>query len=385
MAEFIIPEFLQNKSTKDFMGMIKAELPADIDLSEGSHTWNFAYPAALVAAYLCEYVAPEVIRIILPEYSNGESLEGHAKSRSIQRRGATPASGELLITGEIGATIPAGSLFATASIDSAPSVDYKTMEDAVITESGTVTVEVQCTQAGTIGNTGPNTVIFVGSRLSSISAVTNPEDITGGTEEETDEALIERILDYDRAGAEAFTGSSADYKRWAMSVPGVGDATVISAQDDSGLVTIIITDSNGEPGSELLCEAVYDFIMAPDDDGVRLAPVNANLLVVPPTTTEIGIKATVEPKEGYTIEAISTAFLSAIALYLPEAMEVKEIKLTRVASVMSATEGVNDFKDLQIGAKVNGTITYGTNNITLTTNELPTVNNSDLLLTQGTV
>ncbi len=383
--DFTTPEFLQNNSTEEIFEKMKEILPDDLDLSEGNHAWNMLYPTALVAAYICEYVLPEAIKVFLPEWSYGDFLDGHAKSRGMTRRAATAANGEITITGEANSVIPAGSLFSTAAINDEPSVDYETLEDVVIPETGTVTVEVQCTKTGTVGNTTKNTVILVASKLTGISAVTNEEAITGGTEEESDETLISRIDTYDKSQGESYVGSRADYKRWALSVPGVGEATVITPTDDSGLITIIVTDANGDPATEQLCESVYNYIMRPDDEGSRLAAVNALLSVVPPSTMDIGITATIELADNTTIESVKAEFLSQIALYLAVALDEKEVKYTRVAAVLSAIEGVNDFKDLKVGIKTDEGITYGTDNIPIPTIQLPVVAAEDVILSTGTV
>ena len=66
-------------------------------------------------------------------------------------------------------------------------------------------------------------------------------------------------------------------------------------------------------------------------------------------------------------------------------MDDGEVKYSRIWSALSATEGVNDFKDLQIGASSSGTVTYGTSNITITNSQLPSVSSDNLTLTSGTV
>lgn len=383
--EFKTPEFLQHCSTDDFLEKMKAMLPKDIDTSEGSHVYNFLIATALVAAETAEFTLPEVIKLVFPEWSYGEFLDSHAKARRITRREAAYASGEVTVTGNAGTVIPAGSIFSTAAVNDEPSVDYTTLEEATIPVSKSVKIAVRCRQAGTIGNTVENTVQIVSVRNSGISAVTNEEAIKGGTEEENDESLIERILEYDRSQGDNYVGSAADYRRWATSVPGVGEATVLSAQDDSGMVTIIITDANGEPATTQLCTDVYNYIMRPDDPGSRLAPVNAYLTVSPPATLSIGIKATVELTDGSTIESVKSDLLTGLSAYLQTAMAEQEVKYTRVASVLSHTAGVNDFSGLQIGVKKDGSVTYGTENIPITATQLPEVAASDLVLTGGTV
>lgn len=382
MAEFIAPDFLKNSSVDDIHQLMKDILPSDLDVSEGSHAWNLTRPTALVVAELREFILPEVIKLIFPEWSYSEFLDGHARARSITRRAATAASGEVTITGAAKSIIPAGSLFSTAAVNDEPSVDYETLEEATIPDSGSVVVPVQCTQTGAVGNTTENTVILVTSRLTGITSVTNNDAISGGTEEENDESLINRITEYDRSQGDNFVGSAADYKRWATSVPGVGEATIISAKDNTGLVTIILTDSNGEAATEQLCDSVYNYIMRPDDPGARLAPVNANLTVVPPSTIAIGIAVNVELAPDATVESVKAAFAQKLSLYLPIAMEEQEIKYTKIAAALSSADGVNDFSGLRIGIK-NGT--YGTANIPVTTTQLPEVSAEDIEITAGTV
>lgn len=385
MAEFETPVFLQNHSPEEVHALMKRVLPPDIDMSQGGHAYNLTIATALVVAELCEFVLPEVINLIFPETSYGRFVDGHAKVKGMTRRPATAASGKITITGTPNTVIPAGSMFSTASVNETPSVDYMTLDVVTIPESGTVTVDVECTQAGIVGNTMENTIVLVSSRLKGITAVTNDDPLTGGTEEESDASLIERIVEYNKSQGESYVGSVSDYKRWAMSVPGVGSATVISAKDTSGTVTIIIADANGDPATEQLCTAVYNYIMKPDAPEERLAPTNAILKVEPPATMQIGIQVTVELADGATLESVKRAYMAQLALYLPVAMEEGEIKYSRIWGALSSTEGVNDHSGLQIGLKVGETVTYGTSNITITSNQLPTIDADDLILTAGTV
>ena len=383
MSEFKTPSFLENHSTEDNHRRMRSIIPADIDMSEGGHAWNTTRPTALIVAEICEFILPEVIKLIFPQWSYGEFLDHHAQDRRLFRKEANAAFGQITITGDENTIIPAGSLFSTAAVNGQRSVSYVTLYDVKIPGSRTVTVDVQCTQTGIIGNTSANTVVLLSSNLFGIEEITNLEAITGGTEVETDESLIQRIMDYDRSMGDNYVGSAGDYKRWAESVDGVGNATVISAQDTSGLVTIIITDANGAPATEQLCTEVYNHIMRPDNMYEALVPVNALLSVEPPTTMEICIKATVELEDDAMMESVKEAFAAQLASYLPTAMDDGEIKYTRVSAALSTTKGVNDFSDLQICLKSGGN--YGTSNIKITSRELPTISADDLVLTSGTV
>lgn len=385
MSEFETPDFLLNHSTDDIHAKMKTILPEDIDLSEGSHEWNMTRPTALVMAMMCEFILPQVIQLILPEWSWGTFLDGHAKGRNLKRRAATAATGKITITGAAGTIIPAGTLFSTAELNDEPSVDYAAVATAAIPASGSVTIAVQCTQTGDIGNTPANTIVLVSSKITGITSVTNPEVITGGTEEETDESLQARIAEYDQSQGDSYVGNQSDYRRWATSVPGVGAATIIPAQDDSGLVRIILTDSNGAPATESLCKEVYDYIMQPAAPDERRAPIGAYLEVSPPDTIEISIKAVVELTESATIESVKSAYAARLAAYLPVAFEDGEVKYSRVAAALASVEGANDYAELQIGVKTGDEITYGTANISISEHQLPAFSEDNLILTAGTV
>lgn len=386
MPDLTTPEFLQNKSTDEIHQQMIDALPADLDVSQGGHAWNLTRPTALIAAEICEFILPEVIKLIFPDYAYGEYLDYHAKTRNITRLAATAATGEITVTGRAGTIIPAGSLFSTESVNDEPSVDYQTTEEAEIPQEGTVTIPIECTQTGVIGNTQAGMITLVSSRISGLTGVINEEDVSGGTEAESDDSLRERISEYDKSLGMSFVGNPGDYKRWARSVDGVGDATIISAVDNTGEVTIILTDAAGNPATEDLCEDVYNYIMMPDDPVNRRAPIGAHLTVIPPDTMPISIKATIELVTGGSITAVQDAYRERIALYLSTAIEEGEVKYTQVAAILADIDGVNDFKDLQIGAKTEGgEVTYGTANLPITSYQLPTVDEDDLIFTEGTV
>lgn len=385
MSEYVTPDFLKNRSTEDNFKKITEIMPQNIDLSAGNHAWNMTRPTALGMAEICEAILPRVLQQIIPSWSYGTYLDGHAKARNMTRRPATPAIGEITITGKVGLVIPTGSLFSTAAVGDEPSVDYATDVSATIPAEGSVKVPITCIAGGSGGNTLANTIILVTSKLTGITSVTNEAAITGGTDEETDESLRERIAEADQSQGNSYTGCPADYKRWATSVAGVGEATIIPAQDDSGLVRIILTDANGGPATTNLCDAVYNYIMKPDEPDKRLAPIGANLEVSPPDTIEISIKATIELADNATIENVKAAYKAKLAAYLPVAFGDGEIKYTRVAAALASVEGANDYADLQLGIKNGDSVTYGTANISVSAAQLPTIAEGDLVLTAGTV
>ena len=380
MADFPIPSFLLNNSVDELHAKMKSVLPKDIDISEGSHEWNHTRPTAYLAAYMAEFVVVEAIKLIFPKYAENyaDVMMDHAEMRGLVRKAATYATGEITITGETGTEIPSGSAFSTASVNGEPAVEFETVETVTIGDSGKVKVSIQAIEAGIVGNVAAGTIILKANKISGITDVTNEEEISGGTEEESIEDLQTRIMDYDASQGVSYTGSDSDYKRWALEVDGTGSAVIIPAQDDTGLITIVLTDSNGQPANEALREAVYNHIMRPDAPGERLAPTNGgNIQITAPETVDITISVTLETDGITSLSVIKENILAALKLYMIEATDVQEVRYTKIGSIMARAEGVEDYKDLLL----NG----GTANISITNLQLPTIDEENLVITTGTV
>lgn len=378
MAEFPIPSFLENMSAEEIHAMMKAQMPGDIDMSEGGHPWNLTYPTAYIASYFAEFVVPEAIKIIFPKYAQdyADTMIDHAEMRGMERKAATFATGEITVKGDPGTEIPVGTQFSTASINGEPAVEFETTEAATIGENGSVIVNVQAIEAGTAGNVAANTIILKANKIDGISGVTNSESITGGTEAESIENLQERIMDYDNSKGVSFVGSESDYRRWSLEVDGVGSAVIIGAQDDSGLVTIVLTDANGKPANEALREAVYNHIMRPDAPSERLAPINGgNIAVVAPETIALTISVVIEADGTKSEESIKSDILEGVKTYLVEATQDAKVRYTKIGSIVSETAGVEDYNSLL----VNGSVA----NIPINDYQLPAIEEKNLKITFG--
>ena len=379
MAEFKLPSIFENQGVNEIHDRMMSNLPDDIDVSEGSHQWNLTMPHAYEKAFMASYMMPEAIKMIFPAFCEGydEIMEYHAEARGMKRKQAERATGELVITGVAGTEIPVESTFSTMAVNEQPSIDFFTTEGAVIGDDGSVTVPIQAILEGASGNVAANTIILNSSYIDDITSATNPEGTSGGVEIESIEDLQERIREHDVSMEYSYGGSPADYKRWALSVPGTGAAVIVAPQDDTEPITIIITDANGLPADEELCQAVYNFIMQPDHPEQRLAPINDRIVVVAPATITANVSATVELVPGYSIDQAKTAFIAALQFYMAEAADAGEIKYTRVGSILSGVAAVNDYKNLL----VNG----GTSNVAITADQVPSINSSSVTLTAGTV
>lgn len=372
MDNMQIPLFLQNHDEEAVHKEILDLIPDEYDKSEGQHYFNFTKPSARLVSQMRGFDLPEAIKLIWPRTAYGEYLENHAENRYLYRKEAQCATGEITITGTPGTVIPKGYTFSTESRNNVDSKDYATTEECVIGLDGTVTVKAAAAVAGQIGNTAANTIVVNTSSFDDITGVTNDFPFDGGIEEEDDDSLYSRIKEYDQIQGYRGSGNPSDYKRWAEEVEGTGEATVIRPTDTSGLVTIVLTDGNGEPASEELCEAVYNHIMSPDDDYSRLAPCGASLSVIPPNVIDITIAATLELNSS-SLETVTDTFIKNIKEYLKTAIGHGEVLYHRVCNVLGDIEGVYDFSGL--------TLNGGTSNVALTDGVIPFINSDNVTFT----
>lgn len=350
MADFSAPSFL-TEDQDTILERMRESFPSDIDTSAGGFAWDTLRPTAVEESRFLNFDIVSALQIVFPQFASEKWLDYHAENRGINRKAAQPATGKVTVKGKPGTVVAAGSVFSTTSVGDNQSVDFSVMKDVILPDSGAMEIPVKCTQTGVIGNVAAGTIVLKDSSLSDITAVNNETAFTGGTEIEDDDSLRARILFIDRTQGLSYVGSVSDYKRWALTVPGTGSATIISAQDDTGLVKIVLTDSNGAPATEELCTAVYDYIMHPDDPESRLAPINANISVVPPEKVQITIGATIE-LENVSIEAVKEEFQGALLSYFGGVPNDGEIRYTKIASLLSETSGVHDFKNLTVNGKM---------------------------------
>jgi len=363
IPEFIPPSFLSDQDAETIHKRMMENLPPDIDDMENGFPWDFTKPTALEKAEMLEFHLVETLKIMFPMWAYDEWLDYHAKGRGITRKPANAASGELLITGISGTTIPAGFKFAAPATADTPAIEYQTTEKYTIGEDGTVRAQITAVEAGPKGNVPANTVTLMMTPIKGITSITNEANITGGTEVESDDELRNRIMEIDAASEASFVGSDGDYKRWAEEVPGVGTALVMPEWAGPGTVKVVVIDANGQPANTAIIAAVYDNIMSPGDRLQRKAPIGATVTIEAPTAKELNYTFTLELKAGENQETVLERFKAQLRTYYVEAKKDGVVRYNRVSSILTNTDGVKDFTDL--------TINGGTVNIDLEEDEYP--------------
>ena len=352
--ELELPDFLNNSSEKEIHEKMLSNLPEDIDKSEGGFPWDFTRPTAIEIAELKEYVLVEVLKSLSPvTCEESYLLDYHADGRGLVRRESVNATGYVTVTAKAGLVIPLGYGFSTEADDEGNTIDFVTTEEVTVDSLGNAKIPIEAAEGGSASNVGVNAIVLhtgdeTGELLDEIISVTNEEAVTGGLDEEDDDTLRERIVEYDRSHDISYVGNVADYKRWALSVPGVGAVTVIPAKDDSGIIKIILMDQNGVPASKQIQDAVYDYIMRPDSESDRLAPPNAVLEITAPETVVVNISAVVYLREAE-IGDVQNDLKAALQSYLLNvSSNDSAVRISAINSILGAVSGIYDYDSIQI-------------------------------------
>ena len=191
-------------------------------------------------------------RQCFPQTAEGDELDKHAWLRGVSRREAESAVGTVrfFLDGERQnqTVIPAGTVCMTSG-----GVRFETTH-AVTVEAGQTEadVTVKAVQSGAAGNVAANTVVYMAVAPLGSTACTNPEAISGGQDEESDENLRERVLETYRRLANG--ANSAFYQQTALAFDGVAAVTVLPRNRGVGTVDLIVAAQKGMPDKALLEE-----------------------------------------------------------------------------------------------------------------------------------
>lgn len=350
--EFEIPDFLQDCDVETIHERMLAELPPDIDRTQGGFPWDFTRPTALITAELLEMYVPLILQLMFPQWSTGSYLDLLGNAVQIKRREATFASVDIIVTGPSGKYLPAGTAFSTAETDNDGAVTFLSEKEYVIGEDGTVTIHAIAEEAGEVGNVPANTIIVMQDAIDGIIQIVNPENASGGMDEEDDDRLRVRIIAGYQANDKSYIGNVADYKRWAEAVQGIGSAIVIPEWNGPETIKIVCTDVNGKAANRTLQDAVYNYIMRPDSPLDRLAPPNTILTVSAPEIIGITYVLSVKLAAGYNVDQAKIGIEANLEEYYKVAVKDGEIRYTRIGAVISATNGVEDYSGLLVNGGI---------------------------------
>ena len=318
-------------------------VPSDVDKREGSVIYDALAPCAYFLTQQ-NFQLDNFINLVLPDTALGEYLDRAAETYNVFRKPATKAIRKMTASGlvEIGTRWGISNLV------------YIVKEEESETE-----YRVECETPGVIGNQYSGAM----QPISNIIGITAElgDIITPGADEETDEALRERL--YTKIRLPATSGNVYHYQQWALEVSGTGAAKVFPLADGPGTVTVLVVDSDKKISSSLP-KTVAEYIET-------MRPIGATVTVKSPDSVSINIEARVLRSESKTLDDVKKAYKDAVDTFLQETVfTTSRISYAKLGSLLLDIPGVEDFE----GFLLNG----GTGNVMIGETQIPVTGTIEL-------
>lgn len=345
---------------EQILNRILSNIPDRYNKSKGLFPYDFSKATAIEFERKNEEIQ-EVVSKLDVENLEGEELERFVYQRTgITRKKATKATTAVTIAGQEGASISKGELVG------ADTVNFISLDNKTIDNTGRMIVNVQCEEFGSIGNVPAGAIKYFPISITGLTSVTNQEVVKNGYDAESDASLLERY--YERIRTPATSGNKYHYLNWAKEVVGVGDARVIPLWAGDNTVKVIIIDSNKQPASEDLISRVQEYI-DPGSKGLGegQAPIGAFCTVVSAINKDINISVKVTKDDNYSLEQTKLNIEENIINYLKEiAFKKNLVSYAQTGSLILNTDGVLDYTNLRLDE--------GIENITIENEEVAVLN-----------
>ncbi len=317
---------------------------------EGTYLHDAFSPVAGEIDMLTDVYLPSALDSVMPDTAVEDDLDRVAGAYGVTRNPATSATGAVTFTGTESSVIAAGTLVATEA-----GRVFKVDAEAVIPVGGTVSANVTANEVGAAYNVPIASVVVIPVPLVGVDSVTNPAEIAGGADIESDASLRERLLM--RIRYPSASGCAADYVRWAREISGISAASCVPLWDGAGTVKVVVAGAGMTPvGAELLGE-VEDYI-----ETVR--PIGADVTVVSVTSLPVNVAATLVLESGYTVVGVQDAVEAALeAVIAGSDFAATSLPIAHMGAALLTVPGVSDYS----GLTLNGSAA----NVSLTSEQVP--------------
>lgn len=348
---------------------LKAQVLAEIGPETGISTMAGSFADA-AAGPLCRQVSNfyQVLRavpsMLFVDPASGIFLDRVGQDYlNLIRRPGTRARCSVTFTGKEGTAIRAGTAFLTST-----GLEFSLLTGVTIGSGGIAVGELEAAQVGSAYNIAPGTLARMYVNLPGLDGYENTH-AQGGTDEESDQALYERI---DEARKRPRTsGNGWDYRAWCLEVAGVGEVKVVELAKGPGTVGLTVVDSNYQSASPEIVEAVVANVQKYRPVGANVTveaaaglPISVTAAVVVSGTTAGAVQAELEERLSDYCQTLIEQKYQRI-YYGPEEDEAYTLYYNRVLALLLTIDGVQNFTTL--------TVNGGTGDIPIPAGSVPTV------------
>ncbi len=339
-------DMLDNFIPKDSQGEL-----ITINKNEGSLINDIMSPISIELAKNY-YDLKWLLGVAFPQYSYGEYLTLWAENFGVIRKDGSKATGKCLFTGNPSSKIPKGFIVQTQN-----GFQFITTEEADFEDKNEILVSCEAIDIGKKYNVNAKLVAFFAYKPTFIKSVYNPEPFVGGTDLETDEELLERLLF--KVRNPSASGNITDYIRWSKEVEGVYGVRVKPLWAGPGTVRVIVSGKEGEPLDSEIIEDVQNYLdPLGSGEGRGKAPIGAHVTVVTLKRFYMDITVIGMTIEKYfKFEGIKETIEANITDYFNNKLTDYLIRLNETRGIIAWSEGVRDLKDVLIN-NINSNITF---------------------------
>uniref|UniRef100_UPI003F4B3EAE baseplate J/gp47 family protein n=1 Tax=Brachyspira catarrhinii TaxID=2528966 RepID=UPI003F4B3EAE len=234
-----------NESLEQLKAKILNQYYSELNPLENTPKYNLVKVIANVEAGIQYSILGDIEFLkkqIFPDTAEKDFLRAHWADR-VPPLYAEVASGSILIEGIPGVSIPAGCVF-SSNIGNT----YFNSKSYIIENDGSIEIEVQAQNAGSSYNLKKDSKLSLTSNLISnvSSEAVVKKDIEGGTDGETDENYLLRVLNYVKS---SLNGKSGDFAAWALNASSeVSKAWEFKNFNIFGALLIVVLGGNSETG-----------------------------------------------------------------------------------------------------------------------------------------
>jgi len=337
----------ENITPESIKANILAAIDTNLDTREGSFLNEMITPVAM-ELWKCYQSLKALIPIAFVDETSGPYIDKRCEEYGIKRKAGTKATAEINFTGSSGAVIPAGTAFLTAG-----GLEFRLKEQVTLVD-GAGTGLLEAVNVGEAYNVDAGEITSIVRAIPGLTSFTNAA-ASGGTDPETDEALLARLNA--RRQTPAISGNAYHYRQWALEVNGVGDAKVLPLWEGPGTVKVLLVGPEKQPVDESVVSACALHI-------AEESPIGAIVTVESAEGLTINVEAAVTIDSTTTKAKVQEQLVSKLDTYLKSlAFKGYTLLYNRVAFFLLDIDGVVDFTSL----KING----GTGNITIAESQVP--------------
>lgn len=319
------------KTIEEIYQALTAEFQTRTGLASGG-SGDLAVRFYAVAAQLYGLYAQAdwVNRQCFPQTAVGEALDNHAAMRGLTRREAEKAVGTVRFFAGAGrseaAELPRGTVCMTAE-----GLRYLTTEAGTIPVGETqLDLPVEAAEAGSAYNAAADRIVWLAVPPAGVTGCTNPEALTGGQDQEEDEALRQRVLATYRRLANG--ANAAFYQQEALAYDGVAAVKVLPKNRGVGTVDMVVAAVGGMPGQTLLDALQAHF------DSVREIAVDVGVLA--PTQADVDMTVALTVESGYTFDEVSGRVRQAVENRFTGTLLGCPVYQAELTALVFAVEGV---------------------------------------------